>query len=58
MFRLSSSVIFYKDDHFPLPHVENNNKKQSQAISIILDKAVGKMNESYSVSSAIHFRTD
>jgi hypothetical protein len=58
MFRLNSSVIFYKDDNFPLPQAENNNKKQSLAISIILGKATGKMNESYSVSSAVHFKTD
>jgi hypothetical protein len=57
MFRLNSSVIFYKDDHFPLSQAENN-KKQSLTISIILGKATGKMNESYSVSSAIHFKTD
>jgi hypothetical protein len=58
MFRLNSFVIFYKDDYFPLPQAENNNKKQSLAISIILDKATGKMNEPYNVSSAIHFKTD
>jgi hypothetical protein len=60
MFRLNSSVIFYKDDHFPLPLAENNNNNnnKSLAISIILDKATGKMNESYSVSSTIHFKTD
>ena len=57
MFRLNPSEIFYKDDHFPLPQAENNNK-QSLAISIILDKATGKMNESYSVLSAIYFKTD
>jgi len=57
MFRLNSSVIFYKDDHFLLLQAENNNK-QSLAISIILDKATSKMNESCSVSSAIHFKID
>lgn len=48
LFRLSSSVTFYKDDHFPLLRAENNNKRQSLAISIILDKATGEMNESVS----------
>ena len=57
MFRLNSSVIFYKDDHFPLPQADYNDKKQSLTISIILDKATDKKNESYSVSTAIHFKT-
>jgi len=62
MFRLNSSLIFYKDDYFLLLQAENNNNnnnnKQSLAISIILDKDTGKMNEPYSVSSANHFKTD
>jgi DNA-binding MurR/RpiR family transcriptional regulator len=56
MFRLNSSLTFYKDDHFPL-HQAENNKKQSLAISIILNKATDEMNESTSVSSDIHIKT-
>jgi hypothetical protein len=59
MFRLNSSLTFYRDDHFPLHQAENKNKtkKQSLAISIILNKATGEMDESNSASSDIHIKT-